>query len=193
MKNKFIYSIVAAVVSSLLICGCSGDSKENQKAGTESSVSSSDAGSSATFNLTPRQYAKRFNKFSKELNLPFRLSPKVVKGEEQDTFKELFNKNVGMVGLVNKKTGKLSGVILIGSGDGTVDSGSKIIFSTAAAIAAANPDGKLSDVGKELVALINSSKDDTGKPSLKLINGVRVSYSQNDQIGNMFALAPDSD
>ncbi|SIO72602.1 hypothetical protein SAMN05444172_9061 [Burkholderia sp. GAS332] len=142
---------------------------------------------SRDLNVTPAQYEKRFNQITKAMGEPYRIKLKVEKGAGNDVFNAgLINDRVTLVGTVNKKTGKVSSVTLIDSGDGTAESSANIILAAIATLAAAVPNGTAKTIGPEVLALMKDYNDESREPTSRRINDVTLFHWRSEDLGAWF-------
>ncbi|GAA3521009.1 hypothetical protein GCM10022393_39170 [Aquimarina addita] len=88
-----------------------------------------------------RQFKNRFNQFCIETNSSIRLvNVNINKGEINNTFQYMFNKNLGIFGSINKSDNTLLEVTMVGQGDGSVSSGVDIILTMSGIISSIQPD-----------------------------------------------------
>ncbi|MBY8609954.1 hypothetical protein K7N18_34605 [Burkholderia arboris] len=140
--------------------------------------------------MTPDQYAKNFNAMMAKLKEPFRIKPRVEKGESADTFKSALNDNLYVVGSISKTTGKLSSIVFMGAGDGTVESGANIIIVATAALTAAVPNGTIKTVGPVVGSLMSDFDEKSGKSASKIFNDVKLWHTRSEQMGAWFGAEP---
>ncbi|MBU9463609.1 hypothetical protein [Burkholderia multivorans] len=140
--------------------------------------------------ITPDQYAKAFNAIMVNLKEPFRIKPRIEKGESVDTFKSALNENLYVIGSVSKTTGKLRSIVFMGAGDGTVTSGANIIIVSTAALTAAVPNGTTKTVGPIVVSLMSDFDEKSGKSASKILNNVKLWHTRSEQMGAWFGAEP---
>ncbi|KWI64101.1 hypothetical protein WT75_29840 [Burkholderia stagnalis] len=140
--------------------------------------------------MTPDQYAKNFNAIMANLKEPFRIKPRVEKGESADTFKSALNDNLYVIGSISKTTGKLTSIVFMGAGDGTVKSGANIIIVSTAALTAAVPNGTTKTVGPVVVSLMSDFDEKSGKSASKVFNDVKLWHTRSEQMGAWFGAEP---
>jgi len=136
------------------------------------------------------QFRKAFNNFTVANTLEMEVGEiKVTEGSVNNTFTNKFNKNLVLVGTLDKNSGAVKEITMIGSGDGTATSGGNILICIGAIIAAVDPTlaadqrigvlkqlGLLGDTGADVMNL--STKTDR--------NGYHYFLNSSEQIGIMF-------
>lgn len=140
--------------------------------------------------MTPDQYAKNFNAIMAKLKEPFRIKPHVEKGESADTFKSALNDNLYVIGSISKTSGKLTSIVFMGAGDGTVESGANIIIVATGALTAAVPNGTTKTVGPVVGSLMSDFDQKSGKSASKIFNDVKLWHTRSEQMGAWFGAEP---
>ncbi|WP_334070399.1 hypothetical protein [Burkholderia cepacia] len=140
--------------------------------------------------MTPDQYAKNFNAIMAKMKEPFRIKPRVEKGESADTFKSALNDNLYVIGSISKTTGKLISIVFMGAGDGTVESGANIIIVATGALTAAVPNGTTKTVGPVVGSLMSDFDEKSGKSASKIFNDVKLWHTRSEQMGAWFGAEP---
>lgn len=208
-------AVVFALVLAVGISGCS-DQKSNKSPSSESAASAvtpqaAEQKPSSTaeakieqkddspveaeaaekdLDMTADQYAKNFNAIMVKLKEPFRIKPRVEKGESADTFKSALNDNLYVIGSISKTTGKLISIVFMGAGDGTVESGANIIIVATAALTAAVPNGTTKTVGPVVGSLMSDFDEKSGKSASKIFNDVKLWHTRGEQMGAWFGAEP---
>lgn len=141
----------------------------------------------ATLNLTPQQYAKRFNGFMTKMELPFKIKPIVTHGSERDTFKCLLNDYLSVIGTVDKASGKVSDVIFIGSGDGTPKSGANVMYVAVATLAAAVPEATIKNIAPEVMDMLQETAEDGKKSPSRTFSNVKLLHHRSKEWGIYFS------
>ncbi|MBY0088411.1 hypothetical protein [Brevibacillus brevis] len=145
--------------------------------------------------MNPEQFKTAFNNASKSLKSDLKVGKiSIEDGAVQNTFKNNFTKNLGLVGVVNKKDGSVRSVTFIGGGDGTAKSGTDIIISMGLAIMATNPELSVDDRGNVLRELglmdggdVLNLKKDTVR------NGIKYSLNTSAELGILFTVSNAND
>ena len=100
-------------------------------------------------------------------------------------------KNNGAVVTTNDK-GKITTIIYIGTGDGTVQSGTDIILGMAFAIAGVKPEWPTEKRGEVMRKLgLLSGDDGLPKSSEAVVGGVKFSFSYSQTTGVFFMIMPE--
>lgn len=149
-----------------------------------------DASDVGDLGVTPDQYAARFDKLVKEMDLPFRARfSKKLTGSTVDSVRADFDEHMGLIGRVSKKSGKLLEVTLIGGSDGTADTAANIVLVAAAALTAAIPEASIKSVSPKIVDMVAKYKEGEDSQE-RVLNGVRLYYMRGDHIGHWFGAKP---
>jgi hypothetical protein len=195
-RSHFLAGGVAAAGIAFVIAGAIAPSSESPGAATPTQAEKPAASAAAPqaaekdLGITPAQYAEHFNASMKELGQPFRMKPKVERGEVNDTFSVQLNDKIAIVGSVAKGSGKVSGVMLMGTGDGTMKSGLDIVTVAVATIAAAFPDLDRKQIGPEVMQLMKIADADEKHQAERTLNGVKMYHLRSDVMGNVFGVEP---
>ena len=140
--------------------------------------------------ITPADYQERFNRTMKDVELPFRAKFKVKHLTVADSVSARLNDHLLLMGTVDKETGLLSSVMLIGNGDGTVTSGANLMLVGVAALTAAVPNGTTKAVGPEVLSIMKAFDEEEGEPTSRILNGVKLWHMRNDKMGVFFGAEP---
>ena len=146
--------------------------------------------SPASLDMSPDEYRERFNRLLDTLDLPFRAAFSVVEGSINNVARASLNDHLGLVAVVDKETGQLKSVTLLGSGDGTVESGANILIVAVATLAAATPNGSTKTVGPEVLELMKSFDEEADEPASRIVNGVKFSHMRTEEFGAFFSAEP---
>lgn len=149
-----------------------------------------------TLGFTPEEFRDRFNKSAKEMSTDFKITDlKVKPGEVQDVFQYMLTKNLVITGAVNKLDGSVREVMILGSGDGTIDSGIDIIMSMAVLIDSVNPELSAEERGRILRELgIFGDNVDVNKLNGNTVrNGKEYWVSSSKELGIMFGVGDVND
>lgn len=143
-----------------------------------------------TLGMAPDMYLQHLNQLLREANLNFyaRTPAPITPGEVRNVFSILFSDQVGLNGGVDKSSGEVAIITLIGQGDGSQESGMRIIMAAAAAFAAAVPNGSLQAITPEVIELANGNQ--TGQERSRVFNGVRLTYKKDPALGAVFTAEP---
>ncbi len=144
--------------------------------------------------MTPEEFRKAFNGIVVQVDSDYKLAEfDIEKGDVNDTFNRSLGNNVGLMGSVSKRDGKLQELMLIvaGGGEKTEDMLRPVVMILTAS-QALNPlvdKGENSKVVMEMAkqALANS---DTGKPIERTVGQLQYTASASKLTGLMFAISP---
>jgi hypothetical protein len=136
------------------------------------------------------ELAKRFNEFAVNGKLDFRMNDvKIEQGEVKNTFRYMFNDNIGFIGAVNKSDNSISSLSMIGTGDGTAVSGANIIIMMVSIIAVTDPSiqpDNRADILKRL-GMFDKSKKITDMEGHVIQNGIKYSIASSPAMGLWFS------
>lgn len=135
--------------------------------------------------FTPEQFAARFNALATASDKPWRINNiQVAKG----SFKYMLNDHLGFVGDVGQE-GRVKGLVLLGSGDGTLDSGINVFMAMAMTYCAATDTTDLKRCGPAMLELTNSFND--GGDAVETINNnIKISFSRSEAMGSIMTVGP---
>lgn len=146
-----------------------------------------------TFNLTPAQFKNKFNSKAKQLEDNLSIANlKVGDGEVNNSFKYMFNKNTGLVGTVDKKTGKIMSFMFLFGGS---QEQQEILHAVSIPLFISqivNPEqdrGKTSKIIMNMISKSLSDMDD-GETIINNIGSVQYSSAANKYTGLMLAIEP---
>lgn len=136
-----------------------------------------------TFNFNDERYLKRLEQVLKTLNhkQPFEARP-IKRGVINDTRTIMLSSVVAITLGLDKHSGYVNAITVIGMGDGTVMSGAEIFIQASAALGAAIPGASAFEMAKPLSSLLE------GK-SVQLGN-IRLSARKMDELGTWFFAEP---
>ncbi|MCI4239369.1 hypothetical protein [Dickeya dianthicola] len=140
------------------------------------------------FDITPQEFAKRMNANLAKFESPFKLKVVIKSGSVNDTFNYMFNDRLAIVGTVSKSNGKLAGVILMLSGDGTTESGLHVFAIATSAYSALLGKNELG-TGVPANLVLDLFKKESGDAA-KILNNIKFTLVKSEQIGNMFTADP---
>lgn len=137
--------------------------------------------------LTPTDFIANFNIALKitGMNMQLPLDVVIDKGEVNNTYRGGINENLQIVAIISKESENTKSVTLIGTGDGTVKSGTDIMLSGIALFMAASDQAY--DEGKNLnadlfVELLKQATD-TGDSAAKVVGKHKYSITPMDSLG----------
>ncbi|QTL92322.1 zinc ribbon domain-containing protein [Aeromonas jandaei] len=146
-----------------------------------------------TFNLTPAQFKNKFNSKAKQLEDNLSITNlKVGDGEVNNSFKYMFNKNTGLVGTVDKKTGKIMSFMFLFSGSQDQQEILHAISIPLFISQIVNPEQDRGKTSKVIVDMITKSLSDMdgGKTITNDIGSVQYSSAASQYTGLMLAIEP---
>lgn len=169
------------------LCGCSKvpeSPAENVKT-TESPQPLPEA--IMSLGVTVKVFSERFNSAMTDMKQPFRITEfEIDNSDKPASFKYLFNSHIGLIGAVTPSN-KIIDFTMIGSGEGTIESGLNIMFVMNALIRAVNPEMSKQEAAKMVMQLMENSavKIANGKSgsSSIILNGVEYTCTQGQAIG----------
>jgi hypothetical protein len=164
-----------------------------QTAMTVDTTAATPAPASATAALfdSPESFKTIFNKYTSSHDLEdLQIDDIEVKhGEVQNTFQYMFTEHLGVIGTVNKSDGSVKEITLIGTGDGTIKSGSNIILGIVAVIATVDPsltpDGRMG-ILKKLKIMGDDDADLSDLSTKTRHNGIKYFVSSSKAMGLWF-------
>lgn len=141
------------------------------------------------FGLTPAQFAERFNAFMRDNDMPYSISGNYEpSGQAADTFSSSLNRNMAITGSVKPDSGMMTGLIFIGQGDGSEESGALVLIGATTAFAASNSDLGFERAFKLVVDLVDEAVN--VEEAERDLDGIRYSLSITDIFGSMFSASP---
>jgi hypothetical protein len=199
VKLKKSTKIIAGVVTGLLIIGIiATPDPEKTKPETTVKESATLADNSVAPVSAPTEkvlfsstdaFKDAFNNFCRKSNFDYSINDITVgEGEVQNTFQIMLNTNVGFIGAVNKSTGSVKEITMIGSGDGSANSGIDIMQGMACVIGSADPSLAPGERGEILTALgiLDKTKNIYNLQASKDVNGVHYWINSSELTGIMF-------
>lgn len=143
--------------------------------------------------ITVEEFRENFDKAAEEFDLGFRSNKnaEVEKGEVKDTQKLVTASDFVQVFATLNKDGNMESINLIGSGDGSLDSGMQIIGTIGATIATVQPELTPDERGKILEELKLLSEDEIPQDEQETINGnFKYTLTVSEFVGVMFFVEP---
>lgn len=146
-----------------------------------------------TFNLTPAQFKNKFNSKAKQLEDNLAITNlKVGDGEVNNSFNYMFNKNTGLVGTVDKKTGKIMSFMFLFSGS---QDQQEILHAVSIPLFISqivNPEQDRGKTSKIIIDMITKSLSemDGGETITNDIGSVQYSSAASQYTGLMLAIEP---
>lgn len=136
-----------------------------------------------TLGITPVQYAERLNQIFKRANINHRADAQdIAKGLVNDGLKMPIGQYTSLIMVISKDTGQISGITVIGAGDGTQASGLEILMVASAALAAAAPATDFKEVFRRMPDLFGGQEF--------ISASVKLSVMQIDELGTWFFASP---
>jgi hypothetical protein len=138
---------------------------------------------------TTDNFQTAFNDFCSESNFGYHIDDiNVADGDVQNTFQLMMTKNVGLIGTVNKTDGSVKEITMIGTGDGTAQSGLEIMQGILCIIASADPSLLPAERGQLMkdLGIMDKKKDIHNLKASKDINGVHYWINSSELTGIMF-------
>lgn len=139
------------------------------------------------FNLTVKEFASNYNATAKSYDSEQRAN---IEEQKEGLAMLVMSASNGALVSTNAE-GKISSILYIGTGDGTVKSGANIITGIIFTIAAIKPEwepSKRGDVMRELGLLGNDGN--LPKSSQTVMDGVQFTFSFSQEIGVMLGIDP---
>lgn len=139
------------------------------------------------FNLTVKEFASNYNATAKSYDSEQRANIE----EQKDGLAMLVMSTSNGALVSTNAEGKISSILYIGTGDGTVKSGANIITGIILTIAAIKPEwepSKRGDVMRKLGLLGNDGN--LPKNSQTVMDGVQFTFSFSQEIGVMLGIDP---
>ncbi|MCR3959593.1 PH domain-containing protein [Aeromonas veronii] len=146
-----------------------------------------------TFNLTPAQFQKKFNTKAKQLEDNLAIANiKVGDGDVNNSFKYMFNKNTGLVGTVDKKTGKIMSFMFLFGGSQDQQEILNAVSIPLFISQIVNPEQDKGKTSKIIVDMITKSltEMDGGETITHNIGSVQYSSVASQYTGLMLAIEP---
>ena len=161
-----------------------------------SSTTSEETTVPGSLGMTPEQFKDEFNRAAQELDFPYTIKKITVQdGSAQNIFQYMFTDRLGLTGSVNKKDGTVRDVLLLGQGDGSLQSGVDIILAMGVLIESTNPELSPADRGKILknIGILGDNVDVSNMEGSTIRNGIKYSINSSPQIGIMFSAGDAND
>lgn len=144
------------------------------------------------FDLTPTEYLHNLNLSLQEVGLSAKVStnPEIKIGEVNNTFMVAIDSTLVLTAIVDKESGNITSTTLIGSGDGTEESGYAIMLAAIASFMSAadavSKEGKEhhSKMFFELMKQVDVS--DAGNDVSNTIDGIKYTIMPTEMVGIWF-------
>ncbi len=158
---------------------------------SEATTGADTSESEATFDVTTADYQKNFNRIMHQVGLDFRANLRLEKHADGiDIFQTILNDHLMVMVTVDKKSGKLTNVMMYGTGDGSSDSAVHLMSVAIAALTSAFPNGQTKVIGPEVVSLMGEYNDGDKNPATRIFNGVKLSHIRDKSVGAIFSASP---
>lgn len=155
------------------------------KAASATVPSKADKKPEPTLPFTPGEFASRFNELAAEADKPWRISEFSVDGE---SIKYMLSDHLGFVGNIGTD-GRVKGLMVLGTGDGSLGSGVDVFILFATSYCAATDSGDLKRCGPPVMKLMQDFKDG-GEPTRTIINNMKLSFTRSDVMGTILTFDP---
>lgn len=172
----------------LVIVGCSKEQNQSVEATkNQDTAKSIDLPEVASLGVTIQNFSERFNAAMVDMKQPFRVTEfQIDNSDNPPSFKYFFNNNIGLIGSVTPDS-KIIDFTMIGTGEGTMESGLNIMFVMNALIRTVNPEMSKQEAAKMVLKLMEDSakemsNNNSGSSSI-ILNGLKYTCSQGQAIG----------
>ncbi|MBD8594766.1 hypothetical protein IFT75_15230 [Pseudomonas sp. CFBP 8758] len=146
-------------------------------------VSASPPAASKTFGFDDKRYLERLKQTLKKAEHTSQIEAEPVKrGEVNDSRSIMLSPLVGISLSLDKHSGQINAITVVGTGDGTHASGFEIILLTSAALSAAVPGASVGEVMKKLPLLLEDKPVQFGN--------IRLSAHKMGTLGTWFYAEP---
>jgi len=162
-----------------------GESKNDKPHQTAEQPSGQKSDAKPSLTLSPDEFATRFNALAREADKSWRID-KIDVGK--NSFKYMLSDHLAFIGDVND-AGKLGGLVFMGTGDGSITSGTDVFMAMAITYCAVSDISNLKECGPPMLDLFKGFKDG-GEPNSAIINNIKFSYSRNEITGNVLIVSP---
>jgi len=135
------------------------------------------------------EFKNNFNGFTTQNDFKWEIGEiDVVKGDVNNTFQVMLNKNVGIIGTVNKTNNAVKEITMIATGDGTAQSGLDILTGIGCVIGATDPSLSATQRGQIMkdLGLMDDDVDLAKHSASKDKNGIHYWINASDVTGIMF-------
>jgi hypothetical protein len=144
--------------------------------------------SKPSLGLTLETFVDRFNDHMVKLERPYRLKPKVA----NNIFSVALNDRLAISGGLSETSGELNSLMIIGGGDGTPQSGLDTMMVVAGAYSAVLGMNDVKTTGPEVLAVLKAHQANPDGNAKRVLNDVKLFYTQSEMMGNFFAIEPAS-
>ncbi|MGE6171185.1 hypothetical protein ACLHZW_18295 [Aeromonas media] len=147
----------------------------------------------ATFDLTPSSFKQRFNKIARTIDPAFSIGTLDIKdGQSNDTFTHRFSDNIGLVGVIDKSSGKVTGFMYLFSGSQDSNEIVQAIVTPLIVSQIVNPEQKKEAMSKLIMGMITESMQnlDSGETIEHEVGNVKYSSGASKLTGLMLSIEP---
>lgn len=151
--------------------------------------------SAATFDLTPTLFTQKFNKIARTIDPSFSIGKLVVKnGQVNDTFTHMFSNNIGLVGVIDQNSGKVTSFMYLFSGSQDSNEIVQAIVTPLIVSQIVNPEQKKERMSKLIMGMITDSMQnlDSGETVEHDVGNVKYSSAASKLTGLMLSIEPKS-
>ncbi len=149
-----------------------------------------------SLDMTLEVFQQRFNDAAAGVDANFSINNlEIEKGEVQDSFHTMLTDNIGLLGTVNKADGTVRDVMIMGQGDGSLQSGVDIIIAIGTIIATVHPEFTPEKRGQVLtdLGLFDENMDITNLDSDTVRGQYKYWINSSPAIGIMFGVKDKDD
>lgn len=147
----------------------------------------------AMFDLTPALFTQKFNKIARTIDPSFSIEKLVVKdGQVNDTFTHMFSSNIGLVGVIDKNSGKVTSFMYLFSGSQDSNEIVQAIVTPLIVSQIVNPEQNKEAMNKLIMGMITNSMKhlDSGETVVKEVGNVKYSSVASKLTGLMLSIEP---
>lgn len=147
----------------------------------------------ATFDLTPTLFTQKFNKIARTIDPSFSIGKLVIKdGQVNDTFTHMFSNNIGLVGVIDKSSGKVTSFMYLFSGSQDSNEIVQAIVTPLIVSQIVNPEQKKEAMSKLIMGMITDSMQhlDSGETVEHEVGDVKYSSGASKLTGLMLSIEP---
>lgn len=141
--------------------------------------------------FSPKEFQARFNRQAIERKAEFRVTSTQLKAltEVADQWVYQFDNNLAFLAPVNRKDGTIRSLTYVARGDGSLESGARLLFALSLLVRSVDP--ALTDkTANALVGNLMDAAKNGGKPIERVQNGVRYASATAEGVGFMVAINP---
>lgn len=148
----------------------------------------------ADLGFTSSQFAANFNKAMDPFDLPFKAPANLAAkaGAVNDVFTLMLNDNIAVTGTVNKQSGMIKSLLLMGTGDGTAESGARVMLTALAMFVAARGDFSKegNDAARETLTTLFEKQDAAEDRQARTYrSGIAYSIASPEGMGTWFTVS----